>query len=444
LLQDEVRIHLQIMDAVTIINSVFDKLEETHLPALAIWELLSPHSFAYRLKWDPDLFHKYHRVNRKQRIRMSDLPSPFASRHSHLAETLVEHHLDALALNPGPTLTYLTGLQFHLMERPVTALFAPGKPPTIVLPELETAKIASLPFEVQAFPYGEDPATWPAVFEQAAQASSINGCKVGVEPTRMRLLEYRFLKHAASQARFLHADESLAQLRMCKDAREIAAMRRAVDIAQKALLATLPSIRPGATEKQIAAELTLQLLRAGSEPDFPFSPIVSGGPNSANPHASPTNRPLQPGDLLVIDWGAIYDAYVSDLTRTFAIGPVEDELAQIARIVLQANTAGREAAGPEIAAEEVDQAARGVIEAAGYGVYFIHRTGHGLGMEGHEPPYIRAGNTLLLQPGMTFTVEPGIYLPGRGGVRIEDNVAITADGTECLSDLPRELISLPV
>ena len=123
---------------------------------------------------------------------------------------------------------------------------------------------------------------------------------------------------------------------------------------------------------------------------------------------------------------------------------VEEEFAQIARIVAEANAAGRETAGPEIAAEAVDHAARGVIERAGYGVFFTHRTGHGVGMEGHEPPYIRAGNSQPLMEGMTFTVEPGIYLPGRGGVRVEDNVVITADGAECLSDLPRELIQLPI
>ncbi len=374
---------------------------------------------------------------------MQDNPSPFVMRQGRLAEALGQHGLDALALNPGPTLTYLTGLHFHLMERPVVALFEPSKPPTIILPELEMAKLAGLPFETRAFPYGEDPARWPGVFEQATQAAGLDGKKVGVEPTRLRLLEYRYLKRAAAQARYLHADESLAELRMRKDPAEIAAMRKAVAIAQQALQATLPFIQAGATEKQIAAELTVQLLRAGSEPELPFSPIVSGGPNSANPHATPTDRRLQTGDLLVIDWGAVCEGYVSDLTRTFAIGPVEQEYARIAEIVAQANAAGRKAAGPQIPAQEVDRAARGVIEQAGYGAYFTHRTGHGIGMEGHEPPYIREGNPQPLQEGMAFTVEPGIYLPGRGGVRIEDDVVITAQGAESLSDLPRELIRLP-
>jgi Xaa-Pro dipeptidase len=175
---------------------------------------------------------------------------------------------------------------------------------------------------------------------------------------------------------------------------------------------------------------------------MPFTPIVSGGPNSANPHAVPTQRRLQAGDLLVIDWGASWEGYFSDLTRTFAIGEPEPELWGVARTVLEANLAGRAAAMPGVPASAVDTAARAVIEGAGYGPYFTHRTGHGLGMDSHEEPYIRGDNDQLLTPGMTFTVEPGIYLPERNGVRIEDNVAISTDGCDTLSSLPRELIVL--
>jgi Xaa-Pro dipeptidase len=143
--------------------------------------------------------------------------------------------------------------------------------------------------------------------------------------------------------------------------------------------------------------------------------------------------------MLVIDWGASYNGYISDITRTFAVGEVESEMEQIATIVLQANTAGRLAIRPGVPAGEVDQAARSVIEAAGYGRFFTHRTGHGLGMEGHEEPYIRSGSDLPLAAGMTFTIEPGIYLPDRNGVRIEDDVVVTEQGMESLTDLPREL-----
>jgi Xaa-Pro dipeptidase len=193
------------------------------------------------------------------------------------------------------------------------------------------------------------------------------------------------------------------------------------------------------TERALAAEITVGLLREGSESQIPFAPIVAPGPNSANPHAFPSDRQLQKGDLLIIDWGANVGGYFSDLTRTFAIGEVDDELQRIAQIVLEANEAARRIAGPGVAAEDVDHAARQVIEDGGYGEFFIHRTGHGLGMEVHEEPYIRAGNSFPLTPGMTFTIEPGIYLPGRGGVRIEDDVVITEHGLRSLSDMPREL-----
>lgn len=376
---------------------------------------------------------------------MSDIhPLPYSLRQSRLSAALAGTGLNGLVLNPGPSLVYLTGLHFHLSERPTLALFVPNHPPILVMPELEAAKAQALPFPAQVLLFGEDPATWPGVFHQALLAAQMIAGTIGVEPNRLRFLELRLLEAADRQAKFISAEDSLAALRMRKDESEIANMRQAAEIAQRALLATRPVIRVGVTERAIASELTLQLLRAGSDAEMAFAPIVSGGPNSANPHATPSDRPLQAGDLLVIDWGASYNGYLSDLTRTFAIGPVEDEFTNIARIVGQANAAGRAAARPGIAAQEVDRAARAVIESAGYGQFFIHRTGHGLGMEGHEGPYMREGNTLLLDPGMTFTVEPGIYLPGRGGVRIEDDVVITPDGAESLSNLPRELQMVPL
>jgi len=216
-------------------------------------------------------------------------------------------------------------------------------------------------------------------------------------------------------------------------------MRKAVTIAQEALLATLPLINSGVTEKQVASELTIQLLRCGSDPHLPFSPIVASGPNSANPHATPTDRILSVGDLVVIDWGAFYQGYCSDLTRTFAIQVLHSRQAEVGEIVLAANQAGRSACAPGISTEQVDQSARNVIDQAGFGKFFIHRTGHGIGLEPHEEPYIRGGNDMILESGMTFTIEPGVYLAGEFGVRIEDNVHITSDGAESLSDLARQI-----
>jgi Xaa-Pro dipeptidase len=365
--------------------------------------------------------------------------SPFTLRQERLSTSIQQAGLAALALNPGPSLTYLTGLHFHLMERPVVALFTCDQPLALILPELEIAKIEALPFPKQAFPFGEDPAKWEDTFRQAFQTVVTGKGDISVEPTRLRFLELRLIEKASPGTRLVSAEEILAALRMKKDADELTAMRKAVEIAQTGLLAVLPLIKAGMTERQLSSELVFQLLRAGADVEFPFPPIVSGGANSANPHATPSDRPFQPGDLLVIDWGAFFYGYTSDLTRTFAIGEVEPEYTRIARIVMEANAAGRAAVRPGIPAGEVDLASRSVIEKAGYGSYFTHRTGHGLGMEGHEAPYIRAGNSLILEPGMTFTVEPGIYLPGRGGIRVEDDMVVTSHGGESLSDLEHEL-----
>jgi Xaa-Pro dipeptidase len=347
--------------------------------------------------------------------------------------------LDALALNAGPSLVYLTGLQFHLSERPVVALFTADHEPVIILPELEMLKVTGLPYEIKAFPYGENPADWEGVFRKAVTALKLDGKRIGVEPRQMRLLEFRHVKSGAPEADFPDASDLVSSLRVRKDADEIAAMRKAVKVAQSALEAVIPLIKVGMTEKELASELVVQLLRSGSQSEMPFAPIVSGGPNSANPHASPSDRKIRRGDLLVVDWGAAADGYISDLTRTFAVGEVDTEYRKIHQIVLEANAAGRAAGKPGAPCAAVDKAARSVIEKAGYGAYFTHRTGHGIGMEGHEEPYMRGDNMQLLEPGMTYTVEPGIYLPERNGVRIEDNVVITGTEAECLSNMPRDL-----
>ncbi len=356
-----------------------------------------------------------------------------------LTASLFNSGLSAVALNPGPTLTYLSGIGFHIMERPVVLLVSPGHDPALILPELELPKVDLFPYKVQAFAYGENPSEWEDAFRNATQALGLDGKRIGVEPRQMRLLEFRHIKAGAPEADFPDATDVLSELRLKKDKAEVDAMRQAVKIAQDALEAVIPKIKIGMTEKELSSELVMQLLKHGSESEMPFAPIVSAGPNSANPHASPTKRKIQVGDLLVVDWGASYDGYISDLTRTFAVGEVDEEYKKIHKIVQDSNAAGRAAAKPGVPCANVDIAARDVIEKTGYGKYFTHRTGHGIGMEGHEPPYMRGDNMQLLEPGMAFTVEPGIYLAGRNGVRIEDNLVITEEGAESLSDMPREI-----
>ena len=362
-----------------------------------------------------------------------------SSRLSKLSESLRTSNLDALVLNAGPSLVYLTGLHFHLSERPVVALFTAKHEPVIVLPELEMLKVAGLPYKIKAFPYGENPADWENIFRKAVTFLKLDGKHIGVEPRQLRLLEFRHVESGAPAADFPDASDLVSCLRVHKDVDEVVSMRKAVKVAQSALEGTIPLIKIGMTEKELASELVVQLLRHGSQSEMPFAPIVSAGPNSANPHATPSDRKIQPGNLLVVDWGAAVEGYVSDLTRTFAVGEVEAEYRKIHQIVLEANAAGRKAGKPGAPCAAVDKAARDVIQKAGYGVYFTHRTGHGIGMEGHEDPYMRGDNMQLLEPGMAYTVEPGIYLPERNGARIEDNMVITETGAECLSDMERGL-----
>ena len=355
-------------------------------------------------------------------------------------ELIKANDLAGVVLNPGQSLTYLSGLHFHLMERPTVLIITHEGETAVILPALEKGKLTGDAAEFQAFTYGDDPGSWHTAFEQAASALKLETGRVGLEPEHLRFLELQYLNAAFMGVDFVDGTEVFRALRLNKDDEEVAKMRHAAMIAQEALLATLRNVHIGITERAVANELIVNLLRAGSDPNLPFEPIVAFGENSANPHAVPSSRALTPGDLILIDWGASFGGYLSDITRTFTFGGVDDELRQIGEIVRQANQAGRDAGAAGLAAGVVDRAARAVIDAAGYGVNFFHRTGHGLGMEPHEAPYIYAENDQILTPGMTFTVEPGIYLPGKGGVRIEDDVVVTADGLQTLTDLPREVL----
>jgi Xaa-Pro dipeptidase len=363
----------------------------------------------------------------------------YPARLKRLQSALAQANLDGAVAIAGPNLFYLTGLSFHLSERPTVGFFPARGEPVLVAGNLEESKVTKgAPYPLHPFYYND--ADGPAAaFREAAQALRFGKARLGVESRRMRVMELRLVEDAFLNPRVEAAEAIFAALRMTKDAEELALMRQAVAIAEKAVLATLPSIHAGVTEREIGAELVVQTLRAGSDADLPFAPIVASGPNGALPHATLSDRAVQAGDLVTIDWGAAKDGYVADLTRTYAIGPVSDELKKIYELVQAANAAARAATRPGALAAEVDAAARQTISRGGYGEYFVHRVGHGLGLEGHEDPSMHGRNELSLEAGMTFTIEPGIYVPGVGGVRIEDDVVVTADGVESLSTLPREL-----
>jgi len=355
------------------------------------------------------------------------------TRVEQMAQLAESRGLDALALMPGPNLFYATGLSFFVSERPVVALCPVDAPLAVVLPEFEASKATSAGYEV--FTYTDEEG-FALAFHEACASLELADARLGVEALRMRLLEARILQRYAPGVELAPADDLFAELRMVKSTAELDAMQCAVAIAEHAFELWLPQLRVGMTEREAAARLIAALLSNGADA-LAFDPIVCAGPNGAMPHAHPGSRPFQPDDWVVVDWGAVADGYDSDLTRMVVFGEPAGQMAEVHEIVLRANTAGRAAVAPGVEAQAVDAAARAVITAAGYGTQFTHRTGHGLGLEAHESPYIVAGNAQSLAPGMTFTVEPGIYLEGVGGVRIEDDVVVTPAGMQTLTTLPR-------
>jgi len=358
-----------------------------------------------------------------------------------LTQQILANGLDGIALMPGPNLVYLSGIHSHVSERPILLFMPVDDTPAIIIPELEAAKAenAGIPNE-RIFRWSDDEG-YASAFQMACAQIELADYLLGVEALNMRVLELGLLQRYAPGISIVHVEPLMSALRSVKDGRELTAMAHAVDVAESAMEKLIPRIRVGQSEKQIAAMLREELFEAGADA-LAFNPIVSAGPNSASPHAVPTDRPLQQGDLLVVDWGAIVDDYPSDITRTFAVGRIDPELLRIYEIVKQANEAALKASKPGVSGRELDRVARQIIEDAGYGEMFIHRTGHGLGLEIHEPPYIMESNTEPLQTGNVFTIEPGIYMKGRGGVRIEDNIVITSEGFDCLTSLSKDLIQV--
>ncbi|MCL5994517.1 MAG: Xaa-Pro peptidase family protein [Chloroflexi bacterium] len=349
---------------------------------------------------------------------------------------------DCVAIVPGANMLYFTGIHYHLGERPIIALLPadPSDRPALVVPAFEAGKAMHGPVQIDWRVYSYlDGQDLQEVADLAVRELKLDGKVIGVEPTQMRVLESGLLSHQAANARFVSAADLLKQMRMTKDADEISRMRRAAKVPERVLAEAIKRIKPGMTEREVAG--LFMMVSFEQNPQEPASPpLVQTGLSAAFPHAFAGERAVQRGDLMVVDFGAVVDSYGSDITRTIAIGEPGDEMKHVYEIVKQANAAGRAAVRPGILAEDVDHAAREVIERAGYGPYFTHRTGHGLGLEGHEAPYMVKGDKTVLQPGMTFTVEPGIYIEGKGGVRIEDDMVVTTESGESLTTFSRDLI----
>jgi Xaa-Pro dipeptidase len=348
--------------------------------------------------------------------------------------------VDVIAIAPGTNMVYFTGLHFHLSERPIIALYRPSDESlSFIIPGFEITKLRTdSPIEVRAFGWTDEEG-YRGAFRQAVEELGLGGATMGVDGMKMRVFEWLAFQEIDDSVGVKELGQQLLDIRARKTADEVDSIRRAIRIAEGALEAVMAWVQPGMTEREIARKLSDEMSDRGSE-GKPFGPLVLTGPKSALPHGNTGDRALGADEYLLIDYGALVGDYPSDITRTFCLGTPTDERRKVYDIVLQANEAAKAIAAPGVATGDVDKAARAVIEAAGYGEYFTHRTGHGLGMDGHELPQIVQGDDTRLEPGMVFTIEPGIYLPQLGGVRIEDNVVVTEDGIEVLTTYPRELL----
>lgn len=263
--------------------------------------------------------------------------------------------------------------------------------------------------------------------------------RLGFEEAVMSVLDYR--RYSKVECTFVEAQRLPGMLRHSKDADEIAAMKEAQRITEQAFEEILPLIRPGISEKELAAYLSFFLLQRGGEKNS-FDPIVVSGTNSSMPHGVPTERKLKPGDFVTMDFGCVYGGYCSDMTRTVAVGYATEEMKKVYDVVRKAQSAGIAAARAEISGREIDAAARKVIDDAGYGAYFGHSFGHSLGIEIHESPNFSFSETGPMPEGAVVSAEPGIYLPGKFGVRIEDVLILKKDGCEDITSAPKELLIL--
>ena len=334
---------------------------------------------------------------------------------------LSESGADVLFVTPSTNLFYLAGISFHRSERLTAVLLPKDGEPVVIVPAFEETHARSMtPIERLV--------TWQETEDPFARAASFLGASSGtllVEPSTAFDDVERLLAHAPGWKPRSGAD-LFAALRMVKSAAELDAMRRAIAKGVDRFRSAFAKLRPGVSEKEISS-------------GFGGENVVQFGPSAAVPHGEASERTLSKNEAVLIDAWDNPEGYFYDITRSTFFGTPSEEYRKIWDIVHEAQGAGIDAARPGVPCSDVDAAARRVIEKAGYGEYFTHRLGHGLGIDVHEPPYMVSGNGIRLEPGMTFTSEPGIYLPGKFGVRIEDDVVVTEKGSEVLSPRPAKL-----
>jgi Xaa-Pro dipeptidase len=355
---------------------------------------------------------------------------------NRLAAWMEEAGAAAAYVTDPTSIAYLTGFHAEPMER-LMALAVRPTGATLIVPGLETdaASAAAAGVEVRGWRDGEDP------HALVAEALGTGRPRLAVETEHLTLAAYDRLSDRVDPGEIVDATGALRELRLRKTPDELDLLAQAARLTDQVTERVLGRLRAGLSELQVAALLDEAIAEAGAEPAFPS--LVQSGPNSAQPHLRPTSRRLAAGDLVLLDFGAAWRGYRADTTRMAVVGEPTPRQREVHGAVLEAHDRAIAAVRAGATAGTVDGAARAVLEEAGLGANFVHRTGHGLGLEAHEGPSLDPGSALVLEPGMVCTIEPGAYLAGWGGVRIEDDVAVTEDGCRVLTQAARELVVVP-
>lgn len=354
-----------------------------------------------------------------------------AGRVSRLQAVMDDRGVDVVLLSVGSDLPYFTGYEARPSERLTVLVVGQSGDPVMIVPRLEAPRVKPGDFELRAWDETEDPV-------DAATGVIDSPWRVAVGDQMWSVFLTRFQRRW-SGAEWLPASELTSELRLRKDEHEVELLRSAAHAVDR-VMGRIPSEVgfAGRTERDIARDLAEMSVEEGHD-ESAFT-IVASGPNGASPHHEPGRRIVEEGDLVVCDFGGRLGGYFSDSTRTFVVGEATLEQSEVHQVVSAAAQVGKDAIQAGVVCQEIDRSARSVIDDAGYGEYFVHRTGHGIGLDVHEHPYLVEGNDSPLAPGMAFSVEPGIYLPGRFGVRIEDIVVCTENGADVLNQAARELV----
>ncbi|WP_281993243.1 M24 family metallopeptidase [Sulfitobacter geojensis] len=365
------------------------------------------------------------------------MSKPLKLRLSEYAGVAVEMGVDAVALVPGPNFTRAIGRSFMSHERPFLVVIPADGPAAALVPNLELASWDLVGFDGAVFDW-RDQDGYAAAF--ADMLGHLGISSLAVEGQVMRVFVHHALKAAQPNLTIIEGEREISALRMIKTDEDIAALQSAIDISERALQRTLDSITLGQTEKQIEQTLIKMLFDEGAD-DLSFHPIVAAGDGSAQPHAHARHDyAVKAGDALLIDFGARKDGFVADITRTVFLDHVTDEGRAVYETVLQANLAALAVTRAGVTAHDIDDAATQVLEASDFADRIRTKTGHGLGRDVHEAPYIVRGNDMPLPAGTVYTNEPGLYEIGNFGVRIEDDVLITEDGYRTLTHFPKDLM----